>query len=173
MVTLISGPNTLPIPVGANILKVISAEEMASQVMAESSDADVLIMAAAVADYRSSQPEKEKIKKSSGMTEIKLKPTEDILLSASKQKSKTGFPKVLVGFAAESQNLIKNAEKKLKEKGLDLIIANDISTKDAGFAVDTNQVTLLFTDGRSEELALMSKEQVSEEVMKKILEFLN
>ena len=98
--------------------------------------------------------------------------TKDILLEVARHKDKKGFPKVTVGFAAESEDLLKNAEKKLKAKKLDLIAANDISAQDAGFEVDTNRVTLLFPDGEKGELPLMTKAEVAEAVIAQVVKLL-
>jgi phosphopantothenoylcysteine decarboxylase/phosphopantothenate--cysteine ligase len=130
-------------------------------------------MASAVADFRPKNMAKDKIKKEGGIPQIELEATEDILKAVSAQRrlpategsvegSKAKCPRVVVGFAAESRDVLENAEHKLKSKGLDLIAANDISANDAGFAVETNRVTLLFEDGRKESLPLMSKTEVAE-----------
>lgn len=171
-VTLIAGPNALQAHTGIDRVDVRNAEEMASVVRAHIAQADALIMAAAVADFRPENLAKEKIKKSSGILEIKLEPTPDILLKVAEYKAQKGYPKVTVGFAAESEKLIINVQGKLKEKGLDLIVANDISAKDAGFEVDNNRVTLLFADGSKKEYPLLSKDQVAEEIMSKVAELL-
>ncbi len=171
-VRLVSGPNDLPTPVGVERVDVRSAEEMSDEVMKHASKADVLIMAAAVADYRPKKTSKEKIKKASGIPEIILEQTTDILKNVSKERSKSGYPKVLVGFAAESNDVLVNASKKLNEKGLDFIVANDISAKDAGFAVDTNRVTIISADGSQEKLPLMTKGEVANIILEKIERFL-
>jgi phosphopantothenoylcysteine decarboxylase/phosphopantothenate--cysteine ligase len=167
-VTLIAGPNSLDTPAGAERLDVRTADEMLAAVLGHSAKADALVMAAAVADFRPAKESKEKIKKDGGAPELKLAATLDILKEIAKQKSKSGYPKVTVGFAAESQNLIANAEKKLKEKKIDMIAANDISEEDAGFEVDTNRVTLLFANGEKRELPLMSKEEAAEAIVDEI-----
>jgi len=149
-----------------------SAEEMSAAVISHTANADVLIMAAAVADYRPIKNSSEKIKKSSGIPEIKLKATQDILKNVSEEKKKSGKPKVIIGFAAESKDVIENAEKKLLEKGLDFIVANDISAKDAGFEVDTNRVTIISADGSKEALPLLTKEQVAIAILEKVEEIL-
>jgi phosphopantothenoylcysteine decarboxylase/phosphopantothenate--cysteine ligase len=167
-VTLITAPTHLDAPVGAEVVDVRSAEEMKDAVVAAASQADALIMAAAVADFRTKKSTKDKIKKADGVPTLELEATKDILQEVSKQKTKKGYPKVMVGFAAESKDVVKNAEKKLKAKGLDMMAANDISAVDAGFEVDTNQVTLLFADGEKEELPLMSKDEVAEIVLERV-----
>jgi len=163
---------TLPTPVGVRRIDVTTAAEMFEATQESVENADVLLMAAAVADFRPGEIAKEKIKRKNDVPEITLERTDDILAAVSKLKAKSGRPRVIVGFAAESQKLIKNAQSKLEEKGLDLIIANDITAADAGFAVDTNRVTLLDRDGGSEELPLMTKAAVAEEVLQRVVELL-
>lgn len=176
-VTLITTPTGLIPPVGAKIIKVKSAKEMLDAVMNQAADA--LIMAAAAADFRPKDVAKDKIKKRDGIPQIELEATEDILKTvsstlimplgagSSSQLSKKRF-KIMVGFAAESKNLLENAAEKLKSKGLDFIAANDISAKDAGFEVETNRVTLLFANGTKETLPLMSKIEVAEKIIERI-----
>jgi phosphopantothenoylcysteine decarboxylase/phosphopantothenate--cysteine ligase len=171
-VTLISAPTHLETPVGAQRVDVRSTDEMLTAVLDASQEADVLLMAAAAADFQPVKTAENKIKKAQGIPEIKLEETRDILSEVSKRKAKSGFPRVVVGFAAESQNLLENAEKKLKSKKLDMIAANDISAADAGFAVDTNRITLLHASGEKEELPLMSKEQVAGVVLEKVVRLL-
>lgn len=163
-VFLITTPTGLPPPVGACVLHVKSAQEMLDAIMAE--PADALIMAAAAADFRPKHVAKDKMKKRDGIPEIELEAVPDILKTVAGQKSGKKRFKVTVGFAAESKDLIENAAEKLSSKGLDLIAANDISAKDAGFAVDTNRITLLFADGTKEILPLMSKAEVAEMIIK-------
>jgi phosphopantothenoylcysteine decarboxylase/phosphopantothenate--cysteine ligase len=162
-VCLITAPTALTPPVGARVVNVNSAEEMLNAVLSES--ADVLIMAAAAADFRSKTVAKDKIKKRDGIPQIELEAAPDILKTvAGSQLSKKRF-RVVVGFAAESKNLLENASEKLRSKQLDIIAANDISAGDAGFAVDTNRVTLLFANGTKETLPLMSKIEVAEKIV--------
>jgi phosphopantothenoylcysteine decarboxylase/phosphopantothenate--cysteine ligase len=160
-VVLISAPTALSTPVGVQRVDVSTAEEMLGAVQDAISHADALLMAAAVADFRPTKPAGQKIKKESGAPQIQLENTPDILTEIARNKSSKGFPKVTVGFAAESQALKQNAQEKLQKKKLDMIVANDISAQDAGFAVDNNRVTLLFPDGRIEDLPLMSKDEVA------------
>jgi phosphopantothenoylcysteine decarboxylase/phosphopantothenate--cysteine ligase len=160
-VTLITTPTALTPPVGTQVIKVETAKQMLEAVLAESVDSDALIMAAAVADFRPKDMARDKIKKEGGVPQIMLEATEDILKTVAGQRSETERPRVMVGFAAESRDLLENAAHKLKSKGLDFIAANDISASGAGFAVDTNRVTLLFADGRRETLPLMSKAEVA------------
>ena len=169
-VTLITTPTALTPPVGAHVIHVETAKQMLEAVLTESSECDALIMAAAVADFRPKNTAKDKIKKEGGVPQIELEATEDILktVSASGLGRSEKRPKVVAGFAAESQSLLKNAGYKLQSKNLDLIAANDISAEDAGFAVETNRITLLFADGRRESLALMSKTEAAEIMIERI-----
>jgi phosphopantothenoylcysteine decarboxylase/phosphopantothenate--cysteine ligase len=164
-VTLITTPTSLTPPAGAKVIRIETAREMLAAVLAESAESDVLIMAAAVADFRPKDRAKDKIKKEGGIPQIELESTEDILKTVAKQRAETKCPRVVVGFAAESRDLLENASHKLKSKGLDFIAANDISASGAGFAVETNRVTLLFADGRNEPLPLMSKAEVAEVIL--------
>jgi phosphopantothenoylcysteine decarboxylase/phosphopantothenate--cysteine ligase len=164
-VTLITTPTSLTHPTGAKVIRVETAKEMLTAVLAEASKSDALIMAAAVADFRPKDMAQDKIKKESGIPQIELEATEDILKGVAEQRAETNCPRVVVGFAAESRDLLANAEHKLKSKGLDFIAANDVSASGAGFAVETNRVTLLFADGRNENLPLMSKTEVAEIIL--------
>ncbi len=167
-VTLITTPTALTPPVGARLLNVETARQMLDCVLTESAQSDALIMAAAVADFRPKNQAKDKIKKEGGIPQIELEATEDILKAVSAQRSKGERPFAVVGFAAESRDLLENAASKLRSKGLDFIAANDISAQDAGFAVETNRVTLLFADGRRESLPLMSKSEVAETIVARL-----
>jgi phosphopantothenoylcysteine decarboxylase/phosphopantothenate--cysteine ligase len=129
-------------------------------------------MAAAVADFKVAAPAVDKIKKEGGVPDIKLEETPDILQTVAQFKSREGWPRLTIGFAAESQNLLKNARNKLQAKKLDLIAANNISALDAGFAVDNNRITLLFPDGRAEPMPLMSKTEVAQVVLERVLKML-
>ena len=176
-VTLISAPTALTPPVGARLIPVETAQQMLQAVLTELPSTDVLLMAAAVADFRPQQAASEKIKKPSRTPDapaslIVLETTEDILGTVARARSETKRPLVVVGFAAESQNLIENALEKLHSKQIDLIVANDITAPDAGFNVDTNRVTLLAADGTQESLPLMSKAEVAEIIIKRVLALL-
>jgi len=160
-VCLVTAPTALIPPVGARVVKVNSVRNMLDAVLAES--ADVLIMAAAAADFTPKTVAKDKLKKRDGIPLVELTAAADILGTVSSQQPRRFG--VVVGFAAESQNLLENAAEKLKSKKLDLIVANDISAADAGFSVDTNRVTLLFANGTSEILPLMSKTDVAEKII--------
>lgn len=164
-VTLISTPVSIEAPQGAQVVHVTSAAEMEAAVIQACQKADVLIMAAAVADYRPAWKATQKIKKDSGVPILELERTVDILLEVSKMHQQTGSPKFIVGFAAETQDLITNAAAKLKAKHLDMIVANDVSSATSGFSVDTNQVTLLFANGQSIELPLMTKIEVADRLI--------
>jgi phosphopantothenoylcysteine decarboxylase/phosphopantothenate--cysteine ligase len=162
-VCLITAPTVLTPPVGARVIKINSAAQMLNAVMAESADA--LIMAAAVADFTPKAPSKDKMKKRNGIPKVELTAAADILGAVSSQQAGKKRFQVVVGFAAESQNLLENASEKLQSKKLDLIVANDISANDAGFAVDTNRVVLLFANGKKEILPLMRKTEVAEKII--------
>jgi phosphopantothenoylcysteine decarboxylase/phosphopantothenate--cysteine ligase len=168
-VILISGPTQLAPPDGVEFVRITTAEEMKSAVIKSLPESTALIMAAAVADYRPASLSDQKLKKTSGVPEISFVATPDILTEVAKEKSKTGYPIVTVGFAAESQDLLKNARQKLEEKNLDLIIANDISTEDAGIAVDDNRVTILDAGGGQEDLPLMDKFDVAQHVLERVI----
>jgi phosphopantothenoylcysteine decarboxylase/phosphopantothenate--cysteine ligase len=162
-VCLVTAPTALTPPVGVRAIKVNSVHEMLSAVLAESADA--LIMAAAAADFVPKMTAKAKMKKRDGIPQVELTAAPDILGTVSSQGLEKRRFHIVVGFAAESQDLLENAVEKLQSKKLDLIAANDISFKDAGFAVDTNRVTLLFANGTKEILPLMSKTEVAEKII--------
>ncbi|HLE22822.1 MAG TPA: bifunctional phosphopantothenoylcysteine decarboxylase/phosphopantothenate--cysteine ligase CoaBC [Anaerolineales bacterium] len=166
-VTLISGPSTLASPVGAERIDVTTAAEMQQAVLSRLETADVLLMAAAVADFRA-EPSEQKIKRAKGELTLNLRPTEDILGLVAQRRKKGSRPRVVVGFAAESQDLVANARLKARNKGLDLIVANDILAPDAGFAVETNRVTLIDSSGSVQELPLLTKAEVSEIVLERV-----
>lgn len=169
-VTLIAGPVSLSEPVGARRINVSTAQEMHQAVLAALPQADALVMAAAVADFRPENQADQKIKKETGLPQIQLARTIDILAAVAEQKNLTGWPLLTVGFAAESQDLLENAQAKLNAKKLDLIVANDISASDAGFGVETNRVTILFASGRRETLPLMDKTEVAQVIMQTVVE---
>jgi phosphopantothenoylcysteine decarboxylase/phosphopantothenate--cysteine ligase len=172
-VILITAPVHLPTPVGAVRINVGTAQEMLEAVLETIPDADVLIMAAAVADFRPLDPAQEKIKKTAGIPTITLEAAPDILNSVSELKTEKNWSLITVGFAAESQELLQNARRKLEAKTLDMIAANDISAKDSGFDVDTNRVTLLDADGGAEPLPLLRKEQVAREILNRVCALLD
>ena len=168
-VTLISTTEHLPDPIGVNMVRVDSAESMRDAVLEHTADATALVMAAAVADYKPADVSTQKIKKSDDDLSLSLARTPDILMGVKAQREKTGYPLIAVGFAAESQNLLENAAGKLQRKGLDLLVANDITAQDAGFAVDTNRVVVLDNDGGSQPLELTSKANIGAYIIDRIL----
>ena len=161
-VTLITAPTSLPEPAGIRVIRVCTAEEMRQAVQNEAPRADVLIMSAAVADYRPIRTAKGKIKKGKAGLTLELERTSDILGSVKGNLIK-------VGFAAESGELIKNAEKKLKQKRLDFIVANDITARDSGFGTDTNRVTIIDRKGKVDRLPLLTKRDVAERILDKVI----
>ena len=162
-VVLVSAPTALPAPAGARVIPVSTAQEMLAAVLAESERADALVMAAAVADFRPKQASENKLKKRDGIPQILVEATPDILAAVAEMGALR--PRVVIGFAAESRDLLENAGVKLKAKKLDMIVANDISAPDAGFGVDSNRVTLLFSDAKEQPLPLMSKDEVAETII--------
>jgi phosphopantothenoylcysteine decarboxylase/phosphopantothenate--cysteine ligase len=131
-------------------------------------DADILLMSAAVADFRPANTARQKIKKADSDLDVRLVRTSDILSAVSAQRQQTGLPRFVVGFAAESEKLTENARAKLAAKGLDMIVANDITAPEAGFAFETNQVVLLLRDGTQEQLPLMTKTAVAEKILGRV-----
>ncbi|MGC8878019.1 MAG: bifunctional phosphopantothenoylcysteine decarboxylase/phosphopantothenate--cysteine ligase CoaBC [Anaerolineae bacterium] len=160
-VVLVTAPTALPDPYGVHLARVESASEMRDAVLAALEGADALVMAAAVADYRPVQVSSQKIKKAEERLTLELTRTPDILGEVADLRAAGHGPRVVVGFAAETADLLANAQAKLRQKRLDLIVANDVSAPDAGFGVDTNRVTLLWADGTVEPLPLMSKEEIA------------
>lgn len=171
-VVLVSGPTALEAPVGAQRVDIETADQLRAATLEAVQGASALLMAAAVADYRPARNEPHKIKRRGGVPELSLEPTEDVLGAVVDYRRQHGEPGVIVGFAAESQDLIENARAKLHEKSLDLVVANDISAEDAGFAVDTNRVTLIDRDGQVEQLPLMSKAEAAERVLERVVRLL-
>ncbi len=168
-VTLIAGPTNLDTPAGSQRIDVQTAGEMRDEVLKALPGSAAILMAAAVADFRPVSPVVHKVKKIQGIPDIKFEPTPDILNEVQAEKTKNGHPQICVGFAAESKDLLSNARNKLEEKHLDLIVANDISASDAGFAVDTNQVTILDAGGGEEVLPLVSKAEVAQFVLERVV----
>jgi len=158
----------LPAPVGAALVKVVTVAELQAAVLSETADADALVMAAAPADFRPKQTAADKLKKRDGVPQLTLEFAPDILEALATQRAGKGRPQVVVGFAAESRDLLENATAKLKSKKLDIIAANDVSASDAGFAVDTNRISLLHADGQVEALPLMSKQEVAEVILERV-----
>ena len=164
-VVLISGPTALPAPEGAERVGVRSAEEMLEAVRARFTATTMAIFAAAVADYRVASPASQKIKRSAEPFSLKLEPNPDILASVAKEKG----DRLVIGFAAETENVAENARKKLTQKNADLIVANDVSAEGAGFDGETNIVTLFSRDGRDLPLACMSKSDVAHRILDEAL----
>ena len=161
-VTLITAPSALPEPSGMKIIRVRTADEMRAAVLQAVVGAEALIMAAAVSDYRVDSPFDQKIKRENGKITLELVPTADIL-------SEVPDSLIKVGFAAESEELIANAKKKLTQKRLDMVVANDITDVESGFDVDTNRVTIIDKSGEVEELPLMSKREVAEIILDRVV----
>ncbi len=163
-VLLVSGPTALPCPPGVDIIQVETADEMYRAVLAKLPIAEVVIKAAAVADYRPVTRAEQKIKKGAAVPEIVLEPTPDILAEIGRQKGR----RVLVGFAAETEELVANARAKLERKRLDLIVANDVSRADSGFDSDQNLVKILDAEGKVEELPLLTKREVADRILDRV-----
>ncbi|MBI4063780.1 MAG: bifunctional phosphopantothenoylcysteine decarboxylase/phosphopantothenate--cysteine ligase CoaBC [Elusimicrobia bacterium] len=167
-VTLIAGPTALAAPRGAEKIDVQTAEEMTNAVLSNCPRADALVMTAAVADFKPAKSYAQKLKKENGLTGINLKRTQDILTQVGRLKKKTGWPKIVVGFAAETENLIANAQDKLNKKALNLIVANNIAQPGRGFQSDTNQAILLAPGSVPKTLPLMTKEKTAVEILARI-----
>jgi phosphopantothenoylcysteine decarboxylase/phosphopantothenate--cysteine ligase len=163
-VTLISGPTALPVPPQMRYIAVRSAAQMREAVLNHLESASILIMAAAVSDYRPKQKAPEKIKKSKLETVLELELNPDILAEAGKKKNS----RIMVGFAAETKNLLQNTREKLEKKNLDLIVANDVTLPGAGFKADTNIVKIMDRSGKVEELPLMTKEDLADRILDRI-----
>ncbi|CEK18772.1 bifunctional phosphopantothenoylcysteine decarboxylase/phosphopantothenate--cysteine ligase CoaBC [Chthonomonas calidirosea] len=163
-VTLISGPTSLAVPPGVNVVWVETSHEMLAACQSHFQTCDLFIAAAAVSDYTPAQRAPHKLKKSErdGDIVLTLRPTPDILATLARQK---GPHQVVVGFAAETENLLEHARHKLEAKQLDLIVANDVTQEGAGFEKDTNVVTLLWPDGRQEPLPLLPKSAVADRLL--------
>lgn len=164
-VTLISGPTSLDKPRFVETIDILSARDMYEAVVKEAKDADIVIKAAAVADYRPDTVATEKIKKKDGDMSISLERTDDILASLGANKSDKLF---LCGFSMETENLIENSRKKLDKKNLDMIVCNNLKTAGAGFGTDTNVVTFI-TKSDIKELPIMSKEEVAYKLLDEIM----
>ena len=163
-VILVSGPTALTVPPGVDCIHVETADEMYRAVLAKLEPAGVVIKAAAVADYRPTRRADRKIKKDQAVPEIALEPTPDILAELGKRKG----TRILVGFAAETDDLLDNARTKLQRKNLDLVVANNVREAGAGFDVDTNVVTMLDGAGRAETLPLLSKREVADRILDRV-----
>lgn len=172
-VSIISGPTNLSAPIGAYVISIRSSNQMADETLRACQNADILIMAAAVSDFRPVKVEAQKIKKTDASPYLQLERTTDILTEIARSRNQNRFPGFIVGFAAETENLFANAQSKLVEKGLDLIVANDITVEGAGFGTDTNRVTLLYPDGKQEQLPMMTKAKVAERVIQEVIQALS
>jgi len=162
-VVLVSGPTTLKPPIGITFCPVRTAEEMHRLIFEKREGCDIVIKAAAVSDYRPREYAEQKVKKTADTLRLELVRNPDIL--ARLGETKTAAPCVLVGFAAETEDLLANAQKKLGAKNLDMIVANDVSRTDAGFESDTNLVKFIFRDGRVEDAPLLTKDEVADLVL--------
>jgi len=165
-VTLVSGPTALPIPPGVELLPVCTAEEMEKALNSRFAWSTVLVMAAAVADFRPKYFTSKKIKKSSGSLErLELEPTTDILEQLAKRRTS----QILVGFAAETGPVLPNAIDKLRHKGLDLVVGNNVAAEGAGFGSDTNEAVLVDRTGRVTELGLLPKRLLADRILDAVL----
>jgi len=167
-VMLVSGPTDLKPPVGVTFCQVKTAEEMKRAVLDGSEQYDVIVKAAAVSDYRPREKSAQKIKKQDEIQSIELVRNPDILEELGKKRGNSRC--ILVGFAAETEDLLANAKQKLRQKNLDMIVANDVSREDAGFESDNNLVKLIYRDGEMEEFPLMAKEEVADQILGRIKE---
>ena len=163
IVSLVAAPNNLARPVGISVTNIKSADDMKKAIEDECHEADALIMAAAVADWRPSERLYSKAKKNQSDTwSLELVKNPDIIASINSTNL------IKVGFAAESENLVENSKTKIKSKNLDFIVANDITASDSGFSVDTNKVTIIHADGTTEALPLMSKYDVAHSILDRV-----
>ncbi len=164
-VVLVAGPTSVAPPPGVEHIPVTTAAEMRDAVMEREPWASVVVMTAAVADYRAAKPAQQKIKKRDGSLALTLEQTSDILAEVGSRRRPD---RLLVGFAAETEHGIEHARRKLREKRLDLIVLNDVSQADAGFDVDTNRVWLIGAEGEAEGWPLLDKEEVADRLMNEI-----
>ncbi|MGD0955459.1 MAG: bifunctional phosphopantothenoylcysteine decarboxylase/phosphopantothenate--cysteine ligase CoaBC [Candidatus Acidiferrales bacterium] len=164
-VVLVSGPTDLRVPEGIDWIPVRSTEEMRSAVRERVAEASIIVMAAAVSDYRPAAAQSQKMKRGGERLVLELEPTPDILAELGREKG----ARVLVGFAAETVNISENARGKLARKGADMIVANDVTQQGAGFDTDTNIVTLFLRDGREVPLPKLSKVEVANRIFDEIL----
>ena len=167
-VTLVTGPVSLTPPMFVQTVSVVTAAEMYEAVMARAKQQDIIIKAAAVADYRPAEVAEEKIKKDGDCASLALEKTTDILAELGKNKGNT----ILCGFSMETEHMLENSRKKLKQKNLDMIAANNLRQEGAGFGVDTNVLTLITAD-KERQLALMSKEEAANCLLEELLTIRN
>jgi phosphopantothenoylcysteine decarboxylase/phosphopantothenate--cysteine ligase len=165
-VTLVAGPTNVTTPHGVTRIDAGTAAEMRRAVLDQFDKATVVLMAAAVADYRPARVAPAKLKKGTGGVVLELERTADILAELAPRKG----TRIMVGFAAETEQVVANAERKLREKNLDLIVANDVAGTETGFAVDTNAVTIIDRSGHQEAVPLMSKEAVADRVLDRVVQ---
>lgn len=165
-VTLVSGPTALDTPKGVNRVDIRSARDMYDAVLSRAAQQDFIIKAAAVGDYRPAETADEKLKKGDGELNIRLARNPDILAALGVDK-RPG--QLLCGFAMETQNLLDNAESKLRRKNCDMLVANSLRDKGAGFGTDTNIATLLFADGHREQPSIMSKADLADLILDRLL----
>ncbi|MDT8334290.1 MAG: bifunctional phosphopantothenoylcysteine decarboxylase/phosphopantothenate--cysteine ligase CoaBC [Desulfurivibrionaceae bacterium] len=170
-VTLVTGPSELPDPPEINVIRISSAEEMAAEVLERCQDMDVIVKAAAVSDFRPAEYSAGKLKKAGAGFTMNLTENPDILKTLGERKGKSPLP-LLVGFAAESGDFINEGRRKLREKNLDLLAINDITSKEAGFGVETNRITLLNRNGDQEKIPLLSKEDTADLIWKRVADLL-
>ena len=159
--TLVVGTTALTPPAGVHTVQVTTGEEMARAVQAAAASATVVVMAAAVADYRPRHPSEHKVKKSARPAALELEPNPDILRRLATRKGR----RVLIGFAAETEHVVREARRKLAEKRLDLIVGNDVTAPGAAFGGDTNVVHLIDAAGEEQALPLLSKEEVADRIL--------
>jgi phosphopantothenoylcysteine decarboxylase/phosphopantothenate--cysteine ligase len=164
-VALVTGPTALEPPVGARVIPVTTAAEMRSAVLEEFAQCTAVVMAAAVADYHAAKVSDRKIKRAKGAVELRLEPNPDILKELGQRKD----GKVLIGFAAETEQIAVNAERKLREKNLDMIVANSVVEEGSGFDGDTNVATILDRTGAVDSLPLMSKDDLANYIYDRVL----
>ena len=163
-VTLVTGPTACEPPRFVNVVPVVTAAQMYDAVMSRAKEQDIIVKAAAVADYRPASVAEEKIKKSDREASIELERTQDILAALGADKGKT----ILCGFSMETEHMLENSRKKLRKKNVDLIAANNLKVEGAGFGTDTNVLTLITEDGERE-MARMSKEEAADELLTELL----
>ena len=164
-VVLVTGPTALETPRGVERVDVRSAEDMLRAVEARFPECTLAVFAAAVADYRAVEPSESKIKRTQDALTLRLEPNPDILATVAREKGE----RLVVGFAAETDNVAENARKKLAQKNADVMVANDVTAEGAGFDVDTNMVTLLSSDGRDLPLPRLTKAEVAERILDEVL----
>lgn len=167
-VILVSGPTNLPSPPGVTLMNVRTAEEMKRAVIGHQKGCDIIIKAAAVSDYRPQETAPQKIKKGADAMSLNLVKNPDILAQLGNLRKES--PCILVGFAAETEDLMANAREKLRAKNVDMIVANDVSRDDAGFEAETNAVKIIYADGRVEDSPLMTKDEVAHLLLDRVKE---